>query len=265
MKNSLTGNASGNPSGHAPGLASSPAFHLAGDEVQVWYASLERPPQVIARLASLLSPDEKTRAERFYFERDRVRFIAGRGLLRTILGGYLGMAPASIEFSYGPYGKPALKADPPDQALQFNLAHSENVALYAFGCDRPLGIDVEHIRPLEDEDALARHVFAPGEVDLVTSLSGEQKHKTFFKIWTCKEAVLKTSGDGLTKPLDQTEIVLAGETARLASIDGDTGKAALWRLELFKPAPDYQAALAFEGRACQIIFRRVDDYFTELL
>jgi 4'-phosphopantetheinyl transferase len=255
------------PAGNHPDKqnpTSSPAFHLAGDEVHIWCAALERPSPVVTRLSVLLSPDEKARAERFYFERDRVRYIVGRGLLRTILGKYLGMDPAHIEFSYGPYGKPALKTDQPNQTLQFNLAHSQNQALFAFCADRPLGIDLEHVREMPDEDALARHVFSPAEAALVASLSGQQKHAAFFKIWTCKEAVLKASGHGLTKPLDQTEISLTGETARLAVIDGDPDKAARWRLELFKPLPDYQAALAFEGRTCQIIFRQIDEDLADI-
>ena len=256
QKNTLVGNDPGERKPTSP-----PALSLAGGEVQIWCASLERPPQVVARLSALLSPDEKARAERFYFERDRVRFIVGRGLLRTILGGYLGMDPARIEFSYGPYGKPALN---PAQTLHFNLAHSQALALYAFCRDHPLGVDIEHIRPMADEDALARHVFTPTESALVASLDGDPKHDAFFKIWTCKEAILKASGDGLTKPLDQTEISLAGPAPSLESIDGDREQAARWYLETFQPAASYQAALAFEGQDCRVVFCKLGEYFTEI-
>src|SRR3954470_18174603 len=79
-------------------LASSPAKWNAGDEVQVWVASLEKPPEVVAEFSSLLSPDEKDRAGRFYFERDRKRYIVGRGLLRMLLGAFLAVKPAQIGF-----------------------------------------------------------------------------------------------------------------------------------------------------------------------
>ena len=237
----------------------SPALHLANSEAQVWSTTLRRAPQAVAGLAALLSPDETARAKRFYFERDRNRYIVGRGLLRTLLGRYLGMEPARVEFNYGPHGKPALKTNNHSPALEFNLAHSNDRALYIFCRDRQVGIDLEYIRPMEDEDALARYVFSPDEIALVASLSGQEKHNAFFKIWTCKEAVLKASGDGLSKPLDQTDIAIAAESARLVSIDGDREQAAAWRLETWQPAPDYQAALAFKPGNCQIAFFQTDD------
>jgi 4'-phosphopantetheinyl transferase len=240
----------------------SSALHLADGEAQVWCASLERPAQVVARFSALLSADEKARADRFYFERDRTHFIIGRGLLRTMLGSYLGMEPARVEFDYGLYGKPALKL--PGQTLQFNLAHSKDLAVYAFCRGFQVGIDLEHMREMPNQDAFAEQIFSSSESALIRSLAGEQKQNAFFTVWTCKEAVLKTSGDGLTKPLDQTEIVLAGESARLASIDGDREKAACWRLETFQPAPGYQAALAFERHDCKIVFRQVEDYFSDI-
>src|SRR4051812_45031189 len=115
----LAANSPGNPH-----LASSPAFHLAGDEVQVWIASLEKPPEVVAGCSSLLSPDEKDRAGRFYFERDRKRYTVGRGLLRMLLGAFLATKPGQVTFRYGAYGKPALDRVVHGRTLQFNLAHS---------------------------------------------------------------------------------------------------------------------------------------------
>lgn len=241
---------------------SSPAIHLAGDEIHLWNASLVQPAAVIAHFATLLSADEKTRAGRFYFEKDRARYIVGRGLLRKILGAYLGLDPAWIEFSYGSYGKPALKVGDLNHTLEFNLAHSADRVLYAFCWNRALGVDLEHIRPMENQDDFAAQIFAPSESTLITSLDGEQKQRTFFTIWTCKEAFFKASGDGLTKPIADAEIVVdVGGTASLLSIAGDPQQASGWCLETFQPATDYQAALAFRGEACKISFQKAEDYF----
>jgi 4'-phosphopantetheinyl transferase len=237
------------------------AFQLSANEVHIWCSSLERPLPIAEKFSLLLSPDEKARAERFYFERDRVHFIVGRGLLRTILGSYLGMDPAQIEFSYGLYGKPALQTNHTDNVLQFNLAHSKDLAVYAFCWNHQIGIDLEHVRPMPDEDNFAEQFFSARESALIASLSGEEKRNAFFKIWTCKEAFLKASGDGLTKPIDQAEISLHAETARLLSLDTDHKQALDWNLEMFRPLADYQAALAIEGRDYQIVFRQVDDEF----
>ena len=59
-----------------------------------------------------LAADEKARAERFYFEKDRKHFIVARGVLRAILGRYLNRAPECLSFCYSSYGKPALAGEP---------------------------------------------------------------------------------------------------------------------------------------------------------
>src|SRR5713226_9326224 len=82
---------------------------LPNDEVHVWRADLDRPRLQLRRLYGMLSADEQQRAGRFRFERDGNRFIARRGLLRIILGRYLGVEPGSLRFCYGPNGKPALE------------------------------------------------------------------------------------------------------------------------------------------------------------
>lgn len=78
---------------------------LGDDEVHVWRASLDDPEPVGGWLP-LLSADERLRAERFRFERDRRRFATGRARLRAILGRYLGAHPSTIRFVYGPRGRP---------------------------------------------------------------------------------------------------------------------------------------------------------------
>jgi 4'-phosphopantetheinyl transferase len=245
-------------------LASSPVSHLAGDEVQVWVASLEKPPEVVAGFSLLLSPDEKDRAGRFYFERDRRRYTVGRGLLRMFLGAFLAMKPDQIAFRYGAYGKPALDRVVHGRTLQFNLAHSNDLAVFIFCWDRPVGIDVEHVRPMTDEADFAERFFSPAESALIGSLSGEQKRNTFFKLWTCKEAFLKASGAGLTDPLNEVEFSFGdADSARIVSIHGDKKRAALWRMEMFKPAKGYQAACAVEGDAEQLVFRQADDYIPD--
>lgn len=241
---------------------SSPAIHLAGDEIHVWSASLVQPAAVVADFSALLALDEKNRAARFHFAKDRDHYIVGRGLLRRLLGAYLGLDPAWVAFRYGNYGKPALKAGDLNHTLEFNLAHSGGRALYAFCWNRPLGIDLEQVRAMDHQDDFAAQIFSASESALIASLDGEQKQQAFFKIWTCKEAFFKASGDGLTKPIDQAEIALdVGETARLVSINGDARQAHGWQLETFQPAVGYYAALAFQGQPCKISFQRVEDYF----
>lgn len=230
--------------------------------MHIWCASLERPQQVITTFATLLSPDENAHAGRFHFDRDRNHFILARGLLRVLLGNYLNVAPTQIEFVYGPQGKPALGVGYSDGILQFNISHSKNLAVYAFNWNRHVGIDVEFMREMPDEDDFARRFFSSRESALVESLSGDQKKNAFFKIWTCKEAILKASGDGLTKPMDETEVTLGVDGAfHLSAIDGDSEQASHWHLETFEPAVGYQGAFAVEGHDWRPAFRDADHFF----
>lgn len=229
---------------------------LVDSDLHVWSASLAGSPEELAHYSSLLSADEKTRAEKFYFERDRHRYIFGRGILRTLLAGYLKINPSKIEFMYGAHGKPALKKAYHDKILQFNLAHSNDWGLYIFGWDRQLGIDLEHVRPLQDADDFAKRFFSRQESAWINSLPMDQKWGAFYKLWTCKEAFLKANGSGLTIPLNEAEIFIQDDnSAKLVSIGGVSDKAAKWQLEIFNPIDDYQAAIAFEGNQGQIVFR----------
>ena len=195
----------------------------------------------------LLNTDERARAKRFHFERHRQRYIAGRACLRTLLGSYLGLHPAKIEFEYSPLGKPALKTSGAGRVLQFNLSNSEDGALIAFRWNDLLGIDLELIHSIPDGDDFARQFFCAQETALIHSLSGEAKSKAFFELWTCKEALLKAMGTGLTTPINEVEVSLENGCARVVSIAGDRTAADDWQLSLFRPAPGFQAALACAG------------------
>ncbi|HEY85092.1 MAG TPA: 4'-phosphopantetheinyl transferase superfamily protein [Chloroflexi bacterium] len=226
-------------------------INLSQDQVHIWRAWLTQPMPLIQQIAELLSDDEKARARRFHFERDRLKFIVGRGILRQILSRYLAVQAEEIQFSYGSQGKPAL-AIPATQNIQFNLAHSRNLALYAVTCKQKAGIDVEYIRRLDDMAQMAARFFSPRENAAFQRLPEKDKPAGFFNCWTRKEAWLKACGDGLTRPLDQFDVTLTpGDPARILSIRNAPAEAARWQLQAFQPAPNYVAALAVEDAALQ--------------
>jgi 4'-phosphopantetheinyl transferase len=74
------------------------------------------------------------------------RYIVARGALRLILARYLAISPARVAFHYGLHGKPSLVSPSPGGALEFNLSHTDDIALYAVTRGIPLGVDVEGIR-----------------------------------------------------------------------------------------------------------------------
>jgi 4'-phosphopantetheinyl transferase len=93
------------------------------------------------------------------------------------------------------------------QSIQFNVAHSQDFALYAFSRDRIVGIDVEQIRPVDSLESLTRRFFLPSEHAAICSADPDAQARLFFRYWTCKESYLKATGDGLGK-LGELEIAL---------------------------------------------------------
>lgn len=242
------------PDSNLPSLHIQP---LIGSDLHIWTAALSGSVEQLAYFDSLLTVDEKVRAQRFYFERDRNRYIFARGTLRTLLAVYLGLEPPKIPIIYGPIGKPALGPVPGDKHLEFNVAHSNDWAAYVFGWERPLGIDLEHVRPLADVDALAQRFFCARESELIHSLSGDEKWETFFKIWTCKEAILKAHGSGLTVPLNHFEISMGlDDVVRISSIAEEAAHLADWHLELIDLVPGYKSAFAVRGKTDKLVFQK---------
>lgn len=214
-------------------------------ELHLWRAELDLTDEDLAPLIRVLSPDELDRAAQFHFTRDRRRFMAGRGLLRSIIAGYLHRPAHEISFDYGVCGKPALTtAD-----LQFNLAHSGGLAIIGLTRSGRLGVDVERIRPLGDMMQLVNSFFSPRERQEIATLPAEDQQLGFFTCWTRKEAYLKAMGDGLASPLDQFDMpVVPSEPPRLLHVDVATNEAASWSLWDAPLEVGYVGTVAFAGQ-----------------
>jgi 4'-phosphopantetheinyl transferase len=233
----------------------SPPAHLmlSKNDVHVWRAALDRPAEDVRRLARTLSADERTRVGQFRFERDRRRFVVGRGVLRAILGRYLGIEPGLVQFGYHPEGKPYLPQDWGAGGLRFNLAHSHGLGLYALARDREVGIDLERCSPKIDCEPIAGQFFSPREVRALQALPARERIKAFYACWTRKEAYLKARGEGLSLPLDGFDVSLApGEPAALLDVGGDALETSRWSLRELIVDPGYAAALAVEGQGGQL-------------
>jgi 4'-phosphopantetheinyl transferase len=220
------------------------------DEVHVWRAWLDVPTCQVESHLQTLSADERARADRFCFQRDRTQFIVARGLLRNILGRYLGLAPDQLCFAYTLHEKPALTEAAGAPALRFNVSHSHCAALIAVTHDREIGVDIERIRVEAADIEIARRYFSSHEVAALEALPAHSRVEAFFRCWTRKEAYIKARGGGLSIPLDQFDVFpVPGEPAVLRQTNADPQEAGHWSLRDLNPSPGYAAALAVEGHA----------------
>ena len=225
---------------------------LSENQVHVWRVFLNASQEVRASMERVLSEEERTRAARFYFERDRQSWIIAHGVLRLLLARYLQLEPQKLLFVSNKYGKPAL-APAHQGKLAFNLSHSRDIALYALACGRQVGVDVEYMKDNIEYDTLAKVSFSPQEQIALRALEGEAKHAAFFSCWTRKEAYIKARGMGLSLPLDLFDVSLRPDDApALLASREDPREVNRWTLRNLFPGTGYAGALAVEGSGWEL-------------
>jgi 4'-phosphopantetheinyl transferase len=171
---------------------------ILADEVHVWQSDLVLSPDRLKRISVTLSAEELSRARRIAPIPGRERFIAARGLLRELLGRYLGTPPERVVLQYEERGKPCLSDPAP---LHFNVSHVEERALFAFTTIGPVGVDLERLRVLSNVDRIARRAFTPHDLQSWLELPREERILGFFERWTRMEALAKLRGHGVWRLL----------------------------------------------------------------
>ncbi len=230
-------------------------FALGGREVCIWYLELTADDCITARFQSMLTPEEVAHAARFRFEHLRRSYVFSRGALRLLLGRYLGIQPGCVPLSYGSKGKPRVEGL---GAIEFNVAHSGNIALLGFTVGCEIGIDLEQIRPLQNSLEIANRFFCGDEVAELASLSTELRERAFFLSWTRKEACIKAIGDGLSAPLDSFRVTMHPDAhAQVVHINGNFEPAGEWTLHDLELGPKYAGALAYRGAPRRIHLQKL--------
>jgi 4'-phosphopantetheinyl transferase len=209
---------------------SSRAFRvLKTSDVDVISVRLDAPSDVRATLWQLLSRDERQRAERFRYVEHQQRYIVACGSLRRLLAERLGIAPWAVELVETSYGKPKLAPVHGSAGLEFNLSHSEVLAVYIFSRGCTVGVDVELIRQVPDAYELADCFFSPREIAALRSLPLDRRSLAFLACCTRKEAFIKALGSGLSWPLDSFDVTIDPDApACITSIEARIGSVAHW-------------------------------------
>jgi len=184
--------------------------------IRLWWATLDRPEDEVAELARSLSREEVARAARFGTEPLRRRWIVGRSTLRLLLGEILGIGPSAVALARGRRGRPELA----EASLDFNMSHTCGMALIGIADALPagmrIGVDVEHAQRRVNVDGLSRKFLTERERALLAPLPEDMRRRGFLRLWTCKEAMSKATGDALAAPFRRLDVSLDGGPALAA-------------------------------------------------
>lgn len=228
-------------------------FALSPGIIHVWEAITTEAPGRIAEYYEILSQSEYERANRFHFEQHRFRFIICRAWLRVLLSAYTGQPAAGIELITNEFGKPSLKDQAPNRGLVFNVSHSAERLVFAFGRDCMLGVDIELMRNMTHLEGLCERICCEAEIAYWRKLPVEKRLETFFRIWVHKEAILKAHGQGLS--LSMRECQLTHSLERPSSLPESCGTALEWSLIELNYFDGYQGAIAV-NQPCATVIRR---------
>ena len=211
--------------------------------IALWMCQLDRVPAGVAAIEHWLSVAEQARAARFGTDTLRLRWIAGRAALRLLLASALGIDPAAVPLRRGVRGRPEL-AGP--HTLDFNVSHTRDIALIAIAhglsSTTRIGVDIERADRTLNADGLARKFLTERERGVLAPLDADARRRGFLRLWTCKEAMSKATGDALMAPFRKIDVTTA-DGLRLSGgpppyIPED------WRLFAVHVAPDLLGTVA---------------------
>ncbi len=222
---------------------------LVKGTVHLWRIPLDAHAEPADREFPVLSEDERARAARFHFPKDRRAYVIAHAALRMILVLYTGGDPAAMRFEVGRYGKPTLAGG---LGPRFNLTHSGALAVVGLSSDRELGVDVEWLREMSDLESIAARYFTPTERVALLNFPPAERGRAFLDGWTRKEAVMKALGLGVSQPPESIEVSLEPRNAALRSLDGLPTPD--WTLTAFASGSDYTGAVAMRGSRPDLTF-----------
>jgi 4'-phosphopantetheinyl transferase len=190
-----------------------------------------------------LSAAETHRYNAYKSRSAAAQFLQGRGLMREMLASYLGTAPHQIEISCQEHVKPVANCSAADLAVpQFNLSHSGGWIVLGAHRDRHLGIDIE-CAGRHEIGTLSTMVdlFTPNErAHLASCFDQSTKADLFFRLWRCKEGIMKATGRGFDlAPASFEVLTQEGAFKTIVQAEGQD-----WHLQQVTLCPGLDCAVA---------------------
>ena len=224
---------------------------LSSGQLYVWSVNTNPTAELLERCKVALSEHELTRIPFFKFEQVQQNYIISQGVLRLLLGAYLGMNANKLKIGRQAKGKP-ISSDDPD--IHFNISNSGKMAVYAFSRDSEVGIDLEHIRQIPDLDEMITKNFSTNERKYINA-SEKDRNSRFFRFWTIKESYLKAIGEGMRLAPDNLEFSIEKDGITHLSTRG-VFELEDWIFKEFSPATDYVGTLTFMQKNSSIEYMK---------
>jgi len=181
---------------------------LSKDHIDVWLCDLKQLSGDINNFYTILSEDERERADKLKVEDKKQQYIITRGALRQRLGLLTDIEPEDFVFKILEHGKPVLANNRQCADITFNVSHSNDLALIAIAQKQTIGIDIEKINHASDHQALMTRFFSKDEQSEFQTVPDANMAKAFCACWTRKEAFIKAVGDGVSYGLDKFDVTV---------------------------------------------------------
>jgi 4'-phosphopantetheinyl transferase len=223
---------------------------LTPAEIHLWLAFYDEitDERLLSEYRALLNAAEKEQEKRFYFARDRLRYLVTRALVRTVLSRYLPIHPRDWMFSTNAYGCPQIaNAEAKEECISFNISHTHSLIVLGVTRHRALGVDVENVEAREALLDIADRFFAPQEVTALNAVPMAQQQYRFFEYWTFKESYIKARRMGLSLPLNKFSFHYSHDQSVEIAIDPELADdATRWQFWQFRPRSEYLLAICAE-------------------
>jgi 4'-phosphopantetheinyl transferase len=203
----------------------------ADPDASVWIVTLPDDDSDLAAARAHLSADELARADRLRASTDRASYIYAHAVLRRLLDVRLGHSLDRAAFDRHPKGKPYLAG----RALRFNLSRAQGKCVVGMIENGDIGVDIEPLAADRSNADVASSFSAAERRWVEEAIEEEDRRFRFYRLWVVREAFVKATGEGLSRPL--ADVALEIEAGNPV-LEADSG----WRAWEAPPTPGYAAA-----------------------
>lgn len=192
-----------------------------------------------------LSAEERNRYTATTHPGSAKRFLAGRILVRQVLGRYLSQGPAEIRLSVDNAGKPFLNSDVEPLPV-FSLSHAGDETVLAVAGEGDIGVDIETLSRAPAALRIAQEFYTPAECRFLEHQRGDAAGFAL-TLWSLKESIVKAQGHTVWDGLKGVALTIDGADIVWESPLAEPNR---WRLAAGRYRESYILAIA------QRIFRR---------